>query len=62
MADTEPIQRMEHDIQKHIMYCLKHKLHSLLENSLMERVMQYFKEKVKFLMITILVRREKSAI
>ena len=36
-----------HGIQKHVILRLKHYLHSPLEKSLMERVNQYFKDRIE---------------
>jgi putative transposase len=45
MEDIMFILMVVHGMKKHVIYKLKHYLHSSIEKSLMERVNQYFKDR-----------------
>jgi hypothetical protein len=47
MEDIQFTQMVEHGRQKHKILRVKHYLHSPLEKSLIERVIQYFKDRVE---------------
>jgi putative transposase len=45
MANLQFIQMVEHGIFQHVTLHLKHRLHSPLEKSLIEQIMQYFPDR-----------------